>query len=373
MTDLLRQARHDYPAYAGIGLVGMTASDQVLWTAYDLGDDHNVRHVFRWQNGTITDLGALSAGMNTPVFNNNSEIAGTDFNAPSGVPPGFHFPPTHAYLWQQGKTTMLGVLGRGFGFVAGVNDRGEVAATGATSPSQRSPRIRALLWQNGKLINLGTLGGKLSSASAISASGQVIGSSWLANGSVHGFVWQNGKMRDLGGNPAETYSPSAINDRSQIVGTWTKAKDRELERAFLWQNGKIIDLGAPAGQLIDSVTLNNQGQVIWTTQSTGLVMRGYLWQKRKLTNLGTLNGMSIAVSTINDDGQIVGTNAPTSKPYNKQHAFIWQNGSMTQLPGPPIKAYTMNIDANGTHIVLGGPCCQKQLLLWTSPLGRRYR
>jgi probable HAF family extracellular repeat protein len=137
-------------------------------------------------------------------------------------------------------------------------------------------------------------------------------------------------------------------------------------RAFLWQSGKITDLHSPAGQLIDTIAINNHGQVIWTTQdASGGTMHGYLWQNGKLTNLGTLNGMSIAVSAINDQGQIVGTNAPISKPYTQQHAFIWRNGTMTQLPGPAIRAYTMDIDQAGTHIVLGGPCCQKQLLFWT--------
>jgi probable HAF family extracellular repeat protein len=367
VTNLLRQARHQFPDYAGISLVGMTVNDQVLWTAYpEVNDDHSIRHVFRWEKGTISDLGALAAGMNTAAFNNRGEIAGTDFYAltlPIGV---VRVPPSHAYLWQPGKTTMLGLLGRGFGFIAGVNDEGEVAMTGATSTSQKAPRIRALLWQHGKVIDLGTLGGKLSSASAISASGQVIGSSWLASGGVHGFLWQNGKMVDLGsGIPGATYVPEAINDHSQIVGTWTKTKDSGAGRAFLWQSGKITDLHSPAGQLIDSMAINNEGQVIWTTQNGGLVMHGFLWQGGKLTDLGTLNGKPIAVSAINDRGQIVGTNAPDSKPYDKQHAFIWQNGTMTQLPGPAIKAYTMGIDPTGTHVVLGGPCCQKQLLLWT--------
>ncbi len=367
MTDLLRQARHDFPNYAGISLVGMTATDQVLWTAYPaVNDAHSVRDVFRWENGTIRNLGALPAGMNTPAFNNNSEIAGTDFNPhsiPIPVASFARFPRVHAFLWEPGKVTMLSTLGRGFGSVVGLNDRGQVAETGMGSVSRR---FRGLLWQDGKVTDLGTLGGKSSFATAISASGQVIGNSWLPNGTSHGFLWQDGRMRDLGGIPGATYGPAAINDHSQIVGTWTKAKDRAPERAFLWQNGKIIDLGAPAGQLIDTITINNRGQVIWTSQNgSGPVMHGFLWQRGKLTNLGTLNGMSIAVSAINDRGQIVGTNAPASKPFNKQHAFIWQNGTMTQLPGPAIKAYTMDIDQTGTHIVLGGPCCQRQLLLWT--------
>jgi probable HAF family extracellular repeat protein len=368
VTDLLRQARQTYPAYAGISLVGMTSSDQVLWTAYQIGGDRNVRHVFRWQNGKITDLGALPAGMNTPAFNNNSQIAGTDFNPPLGIPGAdFRFPPTHSFLWRSGKVTRLGTLGVGFGFVNDLNDRGQVAETGATSKSKRSPRIRALLWQNGKLVDLGTLGGKASFASAISQTGQVIGTSWLPNTKVvHGFLWQNGKMRDLGGTPGATYGPEVINDHGQIVGTWTKPKDEGIDRAFLWQDGKITDLGSPAGQLIDTMAINNHAQVIWTTQDAGSgTMHGYLWQNGKLTNLGTLNGMPIAVSAINDQSQIVGTNSPASTPYTKQHAFIWENGSITQLPGPAIKAYTMNIDQTGTQIVLGGPCCQKQLLLWT--------
>lgn len=101
--------------------------------------------------------------------------------------------PTHAFLWQGGQSTDLGIFrGSGSTEAAAINDKGQVVG---------ASHDQAFLWQNGKLTNLGRLGGLYAYPEAINNQGQVVGGSnappfdpKTRNFPYHPFLWQDGKM-----------------------------------------------------------------------------------------------------------------------------------------------------------------------------------
>src|SRR5215472_760873 len=85
----------------------------------------------------------------------------------------------HAFQWQDGVLTDLGALpGTNDSYAFSSNDRGQivgVSENGAIDPITGFPEIRGVLWSHGEIIDLGTLGGNGSYAGTINDRGQVVG------------------------------------------------------------------------------------------------------------------------------------------------------------------------------------------------------
>jgi probable HAF family extracellular repeat protein len=111
----------------------------------------------------------------------------------------------------------------------------------------------------------------------------------------------------------------------------------------------MIDLGTLGGRSSFAAAVNGRGQVIGDsdtgTGSTGTgVGHAFLWQNGSMTDLGTLGfgtnflGQVVVVgernlqasraSAINERGQIVGWSTTKT---GQTHAFVWQNGRMIDL------------------------------------------
>ena len=254
----------------------------------------------------------------------------------------------------------LGTLGGTFSTANDVNSAGQVVGYSYIADGSE----RAFLWQSGVMTDLGTLPGYTqgSRAEGINSAGQVVGTSSNGGFYVHAFLWQSGTMTDLGSLLSGNYNGAYdINDAGQIVGEASTLGDT-AGYAFLRQpDGTVINLGTLPGYVGSTAfSINSAGQVVgvaWTASHAG---RAFLWQGGVMTDLGTLPGYTSNsyAYDINTAGQVVGYASNAS---GTTRAFLWQSGSgMTNLGtlgGADSAAYGINDTGQivGSSGILGGP------------------
>jgi probable HAF family extracellular repeat protein len=283
-----------------------------------------VEHAFKWQEGVLTDLGALPGG----TGNNNSQA-----------------------FW--------------------INDRGQtvgLSTNGTKDPLTGYLVIHAVLWSaQGKIHDLGTFGGYLSLSQAINKQGQVVGfatntipdpnAMFLAGQQVRAFLWdpKTKKMRDLGtlGTGNDAFA-SYVNDRGQVAGqaytnttpnsenTYWCGNKVPTTDPFFWDGTKMWDIGTLGGDCGVALGLNNNGQVMGVSyMATDLVLRAFRWDKRvRLQKLDTLGGTGAGTYGIDDAGDVLGWANPVRGGF---HPVIWPSGTTKPIDLGVVKGYT-----NGT-------------------------
>jgi probable HAF family extracellular repeat protein len=296
----------------------------------------------------------------------------------------------HGVLWQNGTLTDLGALpGTNSSNVTWVNRRGDAvgqSGNGAIDPITGWPEMRAILWSEGHLINLGTLlGGYESAAGGANDQDQVGGIS--ANGTpdpfsmagwgtqTRTFLWQHGQMRDLGTLGGPDSFGGGPNERGQVSGwSYTNAISNATtgiptQDPFLWTGGHMQDLGTLGGTLGLAFDLNNQGEVVGQSNLAGdQTYHPFLWDGHTLHDLGTLGGNYGAATWINDTGAAVGWTTTVSD--TASHAVLWQHGTMTDLGVPSGETDSAANDINALGKVVGntatcGPSgCTNGAFLW---------
>lgn len=87
-----------------------------------------------------------------------------------------------------------------------------------------------------------------------------------------------------------------------------------------------------------------------------------------IVSLGSLGGPTSNAQDINDRGQIVGSSGLPSDPTQSSHAFLWQNGKMTDLGKLPNGIYSMALAINERGQIAGwsdDSSSLEQAVLWT--------
>jgi len=315
----------------------------------------------------VFNLGTLGGTASTGNTINNRGLALGAANLPDNTT-------EHATAWFFGLKSNLGTLGgpnsnvvfpnrNDFGEIVGISETGAVNPLGeAWSCSAFFPTVTGhiclgFVWQWGEMTALPTLGGYNGFAAAVNNRGEIVG--WAEN-KVHdstcapppagnqvlqfeAVLWEPGthhiqELPPLHGD--QDGAATAINERGQIVGisgTCDVAVGAfSAKHALLWEDGHVINLPTLGGAGWNTpAAINNRGEIAGFSDLPGDVSGGVLtpnfhavlWTKEHVIHdLGTLPGDSVSEATgINDRGQIVGVSFPSS------HAFIWQDGVMTDL------------------------------------------
>ena len=215
----------------------------------------------------------------------------------------------HAVLWKHKR--MIDLHGRTHIWVSAINNLGQVVG---------ERNSNAFMWQAGTFQTLWPDGGAL----AVNNRGQVVGASGTHTvfGTGEAMLWQAGKVTDLG--PGEA---TDINDRGKVVGIDSIPRRSDSQawdpQVFVWRNGSRVDLPLGTGVGIDPYTraINDRGEVTGWLQ-VGDEDHAFLWEDGSMTDLGTLGGRSAFPTAISNRGQVVGFSLAAD---GVQHAFLWQD------------------------------------------------
>ncbi len=247
------------------------------------------------------------------AVNNLGHVAGTFNPSAAGVPSS-----QWSFCWDGQEFRVIPPMG-GLGVAAakGINDLGAVVGT-MTHPE--SGVLEAFVWQDGKTAIIGPFEIERSRVRDINNLGQVVGYMGAAdplNATARGFIWQDGEVFVLPPIPGGLTSIcSAVNDLGQVVGGGlVQDADGALQtHAMLWQPDAMIDLGIVGPYSKSAATdINNFGQVVGVCQATadcGTCKTAFLWQDGEMLALEDLVdeqvfGTLTQALAINDHGQIL--------------------------------------------------------------------
>jgi probable HAF family extracellular repeat protein len=255
----------------------------------------------------------------------------------------------------------LGTLSHGSARVHGLNSSGQVAGA---SGFPHGADTHAFFWQRqGGIRDIGTLqGGDYSAAFSINDSGQVAGTSNIAN-TMHAFTWNSAAgLKDLGTLPGANSSQAlAINNNGQVAGA-------SGTHAVIWNNGGSViqDLGTLGGPTSEAHGINNLGVAVGFSDIPSGGQRAFIWQAGTMQQLGTLPGdTSSRADHINDAGVIVGA----SEGSGGIRAFVWtQAGGMQPLASLSGSTYSEAFGINNLGQIVGqsGSSLGTRAVLWDS-------
>ena len=314
----------------------------------------------------FADLGTLGGNNSIPVcITNSGDVIGY---SDTGKVDGSGNPIQHAFVWSRGEQCDvsnqpcdeargmmhdLGTLGGNNSFAFGSNDEGQVVGYsdvpgGATS--------HATLWYKGTITDLGTFSGPdgFSFAQLINRKHEIVGASTTSDSSFHGFRWDDGVMTDLGTLGGPNSFGNGINDRGQIVGGATVSDIANPILGFppyygtLWDDDEIVNLTGETSAAAFNINNRTQvvGRLLVPDPKEGGVAHAFLWQEGVLTDLGVPGGDDNSEATsLNDNGQIVGdAGVGFIESYTQDRALLWQNGVRYDLN-------TLIPDNTGYHLI----------------------
>lgn len=212
---------------------GTVVSQPLVWTAPAYGEtslpglecDHCNR--FDTTASAVNDGGLIVGSSNYSIYDSNGNYVA------SGL---------HAVQWQNGSVTDLGALqGADASAAYSVNSSGDIVGGSRVSELSGAP-THAFLDHAGVMTDLGTLAGDSNStANSINDSGQIVGQS-QSDSTTRAFLYENGQMFDLNSQIDPASALAGLVSLQEAVGVssngWiavngTDSRDPGWTRAFL--------------------------------------------------------------------------------------------------------------------------------------------
>lgn len=252
--------------------------------------------------------------------------------------PFYFFPlgtESHAFLWQEGKMQDLGTLGGPDSVAWFVNERGQVAGQSSIDSIPNSttliPTVDPFFWDHGKMVDVGNLGGTYGYVADLNNRGQMIGTMTLPGDlTYHPFLWNGGVLTDLGTFGGDGGQANAINDAGEVVG-WAVTVGNQAVLSFVWRDGVMTSLGTVDGDPCNAADgINSKGQIVGESSPSCFdpnlpAANAFLWENGgPMVDLNTLippsSGIELATgASINDRGEI---DARAVLPNGDTHAVI---------------------------------------------------
>jgi probable HAF family extracellular repeat protein len=280
---------------------------------------------------TVT-LGEFQPGGVAIGLNDAGQVAGSGWTTPIADD-------AQAFRWSvsTGAQALIGCCGTLWG--KDINNAGVIVGTKQTSQiiGNRGFIASGLPATPLPILAAGDPEGS-ADAVAINDAGQTVGRSPANGFAQHAVLWSAaGVIQDLGTLGGTNSQAIDINASAQVIGSSQIAGDAATH-FFLWSSGSgMQDLNATVDAGITGVVeINDAGQIIGT-YTTGGQSHAFLYTPGTgLRDLGTLGGTTSAPTGLNDKGDVVGSSTLSN---GSTHAFLWTAAEgmedITALSGVP--------------------------------------
>jgi probable HAF family extracellular repeat protein len=202
------------------------------------------------------------------------------------------------------------------------------------------------------IIDIGTLGGSWSYATGFNDECYIVGISSIYNSAQHAFVWICDTIYDMGTPEGFLVSGAVnVNNLGQVVGYANG--EYQSQYAYLWEEGNWSYLGTlPDLDWSTPSDINDEGQITGNSfiLGPGGGRRGWIYEDEVMTDIGDLGGARSSVNAINEIGQVVGSSYNET---NVTHAFLWDDGNMTDLGVLPDEERSAAYDINENGQICG--------------------
>jgi probable HAF family extracellular repeat protein len=326
-----------------LGLADTPARDRD-WPHCFACQDPFIQHALAWNDGRLTDLGALPGNNSSDISELNGHGVGVGISENGRTDPHTGLAAAVAVMFKNGKVISLGTLpGGASSAAADINGQGQVAGIssngtpdpfpGVLFPNVLGTEIRGFVWRNGVMHDLGTLGGPDTLEYAQNNRGQIIGASYTSNTpnpssgipTIDPYLWQHGHMTDLGTLGGTLGVANWINDAGQVVGQSNLAGDQNAQ-PFLWQHGHMRKLPTIGGGYGFANWISPRGDIAGSYFVHHKNFHGFLWRHGKMTDLPPVGGAAWAFGNgVNDYGQVVG-NETDANGNHEIIAALWSGG-----------------------------------------------